>query len=135
MTIADGVSAADGARGGGHVVSVDTLGGIRSTVLDEATRSGLPEDTVTDLVLAVNELATNVVQHGGGTGTMWIWTTDKAVFCRVRDHGTGMTAPRFEAPEPGSVSGRGLWMIKRMADWMDIQTGPTGTTVTIAVAR
>jgi serine/threonine-protein kinase RsbW len=135
VNLAGGSRDAQETPGIGHIVDVDSLAAIRSIISKAGRSAGLSEDATTDLVLAVNELATNVVRHGGGTGLMWVWSANGCVFCRVTDSGPGMTVPRIEPPPPGSVTGRGFWMIQRMTDKMDVQTGPHGTTVTIAITQ
>jgi hypothetical protein len=41
------------------------------------------------LVLAVDEVATNSLRHGGGRGTLRIWRDADAVVCEVRDAAAG----------------------------------------------
>jgi anti-sigma regulatory factor (Ser/Thr protein kinase) len=95
-------------------------------------------DRLNDLVLAVNELAINAVRHGGGRGTLRIWYDGKTVWCRMRDEGPGIPdaiTARCVSPEPPShtaFEGRGLWLVHQMAATTIIETGPDGTTVTIA---
>jgi hypothetical protein len=36
---------------------------------------------------------------------------------------------------PHSLTGRGIWMVRELSDAIDINTGPTGTTVTVVVYR
>jgi serine/threonine-protein kinase RsbW len=117
------------------VVAIDigSLAAVRAAVSAAGARAGLSGDTTTDLVIAANELAINVVRHGGGSGQLRIWTTGDSVFCEVRDAGPGMATPEFTLPPQTAVSGRGLWMIQQMTDKFEIETGPTGTTVTISV--
>ena len=43
-------------------------------------------------------------------------------------------APASYRPPPGALTGRGLWMIRKLTDRMRIETGPAGTTVTVATA-
>jgi anti-sigma regulatory factor (Ser/Thr protein kinase) len=114
-----------------------SLAAVREAADREGRRNGLTASAIDDLVLAANELATNVVRHGGGAGRMWLWRANGRVFCQVIDDGPGMPDADHcgeEPPGPSAVAGRGLWMIRRFTDAMDIETGPTGTTVTVAVA-
>jgi anti-sigma regulatory factor (Ser/Thr protein kinase) len=121
----------------GHAVDLGSLAAVRSFVDQHARSTGLPSDAVDDLVLAANELATNVVRHGGGQGRVWVWCAGGAVFCQMKDRGRGMPDPgeAGESPSPpGALTGRGLWMIRRLTDRMRVETGPSGTTVTVATA-
>lgn len=85
-----------------------------------------------DLVLAVNELATNSVRHGGGEGTLRMWTQRDVLVCEIRDAGhiadplAGQTPPTPDQP-----SGRGLWVVNSLADLMQIQSSSTGTVVRV----
>src|SRR4051812_23127240 len=63
----------------------ETLSELRTFTEREAEAAGLPEPRVRDLVLAVHEIATNSVRHGGGTGRLRVWREDGAVVCDIRD--------------------------------------------------
>ncbi len=120
-----------------RMVDLGSLAAVRSFVDQHARITGLPSDAVDDLVLAANELATNVVRHGGGHGWVWVWCTGGVVYCQMTDRGPGLTAPELagESPSaPGALTGRGLWMIRKLTDRMLLETGPGGTTVTVATA-
>ena len=52
-----------------------------------ARRPGSAWTAREDLVLAVNELATNSVRHAGGHGILRMWRDDGALLCEVRDRG------------------------------------------------
>lgn len=122
-----------------HSFAVDlpALSRLRAEVARYGRDAGLDEETGNDLVLAVNELLTNVVRHGGGAGRMWLWHDDSWFYCLVADHGPGLPmAPKelFESqPTPTAPTGRGLWLIWQFVDRVRIQTGPGGTAVTIAL--
>ena len=109
--------------------------GLRHAVVSCATRAGLAGDRLDDFVVAVNELLTNAVRHGGGAGHLALWREDDAVVCQVTDRGTGLPAPRGDKPdrpamdEPG---GWGLWLAGELTDTLDLQSGPDGTTVRIS---
>ncbi|MGH2913186.1 MAG: ATP-binding protein [Solirubrobacteraceae bacterium] len=85
-----------------------------------------------DLVLAVNELATNSVRHGGGEGTLRMWTHKDLLVCEVHDAGH-ITDPRAgqTPPTPDQPSGRGLWVVRRIVDLVQIHSSPTGTVVRV----
>jgi anti-sigma regulatory factor (Ser/Thr protein kinase) len=85
-----------------------------------------------DLVLAVNELTTNSVRHGGGVGTLRMWTESDVLVCEIHDAGNiadpdaGLTPPTPDQP-----SGRGLWVVRQLVDLMRIRTAHTGTIVRV----
>ncbi|WP_308190634.1 sensor histidine kinase [Streptomyces sp. HPF1205] len=90
-----------------------------------AGRTGLE-----DLSLAVAELTTNSVLHGGGSGEIRLWAEDGHLVCEVRDRGrlADPLAGR-RVPPPGRPGGRGLLMVNHLADLVRTQTGPRGTVI------
>ena len=61
--------------------------GVRALVSSQAADAGLPRDRVTDLTIAVAELAANTLAHTSEPGTAAIWADDGFVFCQVHDSG------------------------------------------------
>jgi anti-sigma regulatory factor (Ser/Thr protein kinase) len=113
---------------------------LRSTVAAHASALGLDEQRVADLVLVAHELASNAVRHGGATpehpGRLRLWLQGPYVVCEVSDNGPGLRGPGtagLRAAHPSAASGRGLWIVRRVADQTDIATGPTGTVVTASL--
>ena len=97
---------------------------------------GLDAEQTSDWVTAVNELMTNAVRHGGGTGLVRLWQ-DGALFCEVSDNGPGFPAEEYlgraDRPPVTAVGGIGLWIVQRMADSLSIDSGGAGTTARISV--
>ena len=118
-------------------VDLPALSGLRAEVARSGRASGLDAGATNDLILAVNELLTNVMRHGGGFGQMWLWHEDGWYYCRVTDCGPGLpVAPKklYEnQPAVTAPTGRGLWLIWQFVQRVRIRTGPGGTTVTIAL--
>ncbi|HEY5835838.1 anti-sigma factor RsbA family regulatory protein [Streptomyces sp.] len=83
-----------------------------------------------DLALAVAELTTNSVLHGGGSGEIRVWAEDEQVVCEVRDGGrlSDPLAGR-RPPSPGHPGGRGLLMVNHLADLVRTHIGPGGTVI------
>ncbi|MGC9438286.1 anti-sigma factor RsbA family regulatory protein [Streptomyces sp. WG5] len=102
----------------------------RRFVVDRATSLGLAERRLQDAELAVAELTTNSVVHGGGHGTLAIWAEAGQVVCEVRDRGrlTDPLAGR-RPPEHGQIGGRGLLLVHYVADLVRVHTMDDGTTV------
>ena len=46
---------------------------------------GLPDERAGEVVLAVHELAANVICHGGGKGRLRVWQPAGALHCQVDD--------------------------------------------------
>lgn len=106
------------------------LGQVRRAVVRQAREAGLAGERVTDLQLAVNEVATNAVVHTSGPGTLRIWREARRLVCEIRDRGrlADRLAGRVPA-DPYSGSGRGLLIVHELCDLVEIHTGETGTTV------
>lgn len=79
-----------------------------------------------DVELAVAELTTNNVVHGGGRGTLAVWAEQGQLVCEVRD--AGWLADR-RPPEHGQLGGRGLMLVHYVADLVRVHTGDDGTTL------
>jgi anti-sigma regulatory factor (Ser/Thr protein kinase) len=108
------------------------IGTIRSLVAQRGARAGLDEISREDLVLAVNELVTNSVQHGGGGGTLRIWGEPGALVCEVRDHGFIRDPLAGRLPPPvDQYGGRGLWLVNQLCDLAQIRSSQDGTVVRV----
>ncbi|WP_298459239.1 sensor histidine kinase [uncultured Cellulomonas sp.] len=108
------------------------LGRIRAVVRGWATASGLSRDRTQDLTLAVNELAANSLDHGGGRGVLRLWTDPGALVCEVADTGRldDVMVGRV-APVDGQVRGRGVWMVNQLCDLVQIRSTAGGTVVRV----
>lgn len=107
----------------------DDPGAARAFVRDRARAAGLPEARITDLVIAVGELAANTLKHTTGTGSVGVWATAAEVICEVRDGGhidDVMAGRRYPAPDAGR--GHGLWVVHQVCDLVEMRTGGSGTT-------
>jgi serine/threonine-protein kinase RsbW len=108
---------------------------LRHAVASCAEAAGLADGRLEDFVVAVNELLTNAVRHGGGSGHVKLWREDGFVVCEVVDQGTGLADPRPDRPDRPSVDGPGgwgLWLAGELTDAIEIETGAEGTTVRIS---
>ncbi|MEU0116518.1 anti-sigma factor RsbA family regulatory protein [Streptomyces bobili] len=103
---------------------------VRHFAVGRAARLGLGGQRLQDAELAVAELTTNSVVHGGGQGTLWIWAEAGQVVCEVRDRGrlTDPLAGR-RPPARGQIGGRGLMLVHHVADLVRLHTAPDGTAV------
>lgn len=110
----------------------DSLYALRSAVGAHAAAAGVPPDRVYDVVVAAHELAANAVLHGAGHGRLRLWDADGVLTCQVRDDGPTAAAPH-DRPDSGTPPwpaerGRGLWVVRQVADQLAIDHGPGGTT-------
>jgi serine/threonine-protein kinase RsbW len=110
---------------------LDTLVTVRQEVKTYAQSAGLADIRLYKFVVAVNEIMTNAVHHGGGSGQLRLWHDDQRMHCEVTDHGTGM-ARNLDAdyrPKPGTIGGWGLWLAHEICERLTIDSDHTGTTV------
>jgi anti-sigma regulatory factor (Ser/Thr protein kinase) len=114
--------------------SKDDVARLRRLVGHHADAVGLAETRKHDLVLAVDEIATNAIRHGGGAGELTLWVSREKLWFRVADRGPGMhTSPPTKPPSRRQIGGRGLWITRQVTDDMSIESGPDGTVVTAAI--
>jgi anti-sigma regulatory factor (Ser/Thr protein kinase) len=107
-----------------------SLGTVRSLAAREAARAGLPSRRIADLVMAVNEVATNSVRHGGGDGRLRVWQEPGAVICDVHDQGH-VTSPLVDRRQPAAdpLDARGLWLANHLCDLVQLRSSAQGTTI------
>lgn len=110
--------------------AVGDLGRVRTYVARRAQLGGLARKPAVALVLAVNEIATNSLQHGGGRGELRVWSEDGSVICEISDRGhiTSALAGRLP-PALDGADGGGLWLANHMCDLVQIFSSPGGTAV------
>uniref|UniRef100_A0AAU2A2Y7 Sensor histidine kinase n=1 Tax=Streptomyces sp. NBC_00093 TaxID=2975649 RepID=A0AAU2A2Y7_9ACTN len=115
-----------------QLFGVDELPVVRHYAVARAARLGLSGVRLDDLALAVAELTTNSVVHGGGSGTLRIWAEDGQVVCEVRDRGrlTDPLAGRRPAARD-QRGGRGLLLVHTVTDLVRTHTGSGGTAVRV----
>jgi anti-sigma regulatory factor (Ser/Thr protein kinase) len=108
------------------------LAGVRRFVEEEATQAGFAFPVLEDLLLAVNELATNTLVHAGPTGILRVWCDAATgdLVCDVRDDGhiTDPLAGRA-GPYPVAERGWGLWMVNQVCDLVEMRSGDWGTNI------
>jgi anti-sigma regulatory factor (Ser/Thr protein kinase) len=100
-----------------------------------ASAAGLDGERLDDFVVAVNELLTNAVRHGGGMGRVAVWRAGSSVVCEVSDSGGGLAQPvpvRPTRPAADQPGGWGLWLAEELTDSFEITTGIGGTTVRVS---
>jgi anti-sigma regulatory factor (Ser/Thr protein kinase) len=127
-----------GRTGGGVPLALDLafnsgmLSVLRGQVYAHSCHAGFPGNQAADVVLAVHELAANAIRHGGGAGRLRVWDLAGALHCQVDDG---------DPPVPGDpalvswlpeLAGHGLWVVRQVADQMQIASSPCGTRVIVA---
>jgi anti-sigma regulatory factor (Ser/Thr protein kinase) len=106
------------------------LGALRRLVAAVAARAGMDAGRGSDLVLAVNEIGSNSIEHGPGRGLLRLWLSDDGVTAEVTDTGTTMLRfPGMVAPPATGPRGRGLWLASELCDVMQVWSEPAHTVV------
>jgi anti-sigma regulatory factor (Ser/Thr protein kinase) len=105
------------------------LSAVRAFVRAAASALGLSPGRVDMLLLAVSELATNTLQHTSGAGRVRVWADGGQVVCDVMD--TGADRSFGPMPEAEAERGRGLAIVKRIADAVSTVTRPEGMLVRV----
>ncbi|WP_280243393.1 sensor histidine kinase [Nocardia abscessus] len=112
------------------VFDATSLAHVRHVATDHARRAGIPEHRLIDVELVIAETTTNSVVHGGGHGTLTMWTDENELRCQISDSGhiTNPLAGRLPAQSyrPG---GRGLLLVNHLTDLVRIHTTQHGTTI------
>jgi anti-sigma regulatory factor (Ser/Thr protein kinase) len=108
------------------------LAGVRALVRERAATVGMDPGRTSDLVLAVNELASNSIRHAGGGGELRIWTTADRLVCEVKDSGHIQDA-RAERIRPDAAAGGslGLWLVHELCEGVQIRSSSAGTTIRV----
>jgi anti-sigma regulatory factor (Ser/Thr protein kinase) len=117
---------------------LETVAELRDHVRHRARAEGwLSADRLEDLVLALSEVATNGVRHGGGRRELRVWLTLDAVVCEVTDEGVSPPNPLagYLPPAPGAIGGMGLWLSYQVCDSLAIHTANGVTRARFAVRR
>lgn len=113
----------------------DDLGGLRDRVERQSALMGLPVRRVPDLVLAVNEIAANVVEHGAGRGAATLWIDGDRLVCDVLDEAGRLTDPLtgYNPADMLSVRGYGLWITRQVCDLVEIRPVSDGSLIRLHV--
>jgi PAS domain S-box-containing protein len=109
--------------------AADELSGTRRELAAWMRAAAIPEYTIADIVLAVNEACANGIEHayrGHEPGKVRVEAENDGarVHVRIIDTGSWKAAPA----NPGT-RGRGLLLIRAVSDWLELDCTPSGTTV------
>lgn len=117
-------------------VETGGLGSIRRFLAGYASAAGMRKPRVHDLVLAVNEVATNTLRHSPGPGVFRAWQEDDAVVVEVSDGGLiDHPLAGREAPRPEQESGMGLWIVNQLCDLVQVRALDEGSLVRLRMSR
>ena len=103
---------------------------VRAAVEEALLSANCPRERAEDVVLAVNEVATNAVEHGNAEAELSIWVDAHGVVCEVHDTGwLRDPLPGLQAPHPSDPRGRGIWIARQLCDSLHVWTDENGTHV------
>src|SRR5271166_6066492 len=115
-----------------------TLYALRAAVQAHSGQAGLSEDRVGEVVLAIHELAANAIAHGAGHGRLRMWERAGALRCEIVDAGPvgagRPSGPAEAADRWPAADGHGLWLVRQVADQLDLRSGPGGTRAVVTFA-
>jgi anti-sigma regulatory factor (Ser/Thr protein kinase) len=113
-----------------------TLAALRQYVHLRAIDAGFSPRRTEDLLLAVNEVATNSLRHADGWGVIRIWEEPHGLICEVRDDGIfDEPLAGRERPVPQQIGGFGLWLSNQLCDLVQIRSLPAGSVVRLHMHR
>ena len=121
------------AGAGAYVHAFDAdLASLRRVVRESDCCAALPPERCEDFVFALNETAQNVVEHGGGAGTIRLWRERRGVVGEVRGPAQ-IDDPLVghRRPGPDAHGGRGLWLVNQLSDLVQLRSEDSLTTVRI----
>jgi anti-sigma regulatory factor (Ser/Thr protein kinase) len=103
---------------------------VRAAVEQAVLTAGYERSRVEDVVLAVNEVATNAVEHGATEAELCVWTGSDGFVCEVHDGGIlADPLPGLQAPHPYEPRGRGVWIARQLCDLLHVWADAHGTHV------
>ena len=134
--------APDPVGAGGSTLVVDALDRLSELrrlvreIVGHAAPEAAPDD-VDNLVIALNEVAGNALQHGTGNVRVRLWVTRERAVCTVSDAGDGFLDPFVgilpEPPDDVFDDGMGLWLVRQLSDEFTAYRTRDGFTVRLAV--
>ncbi|MEU6412985.1 ATP-binding protein [Microbispora sp. NPDC046933] len=113
----------------------DDLAALRENIQRYAVQAGLTGPRLDDLVIAANEAAINVLEHGGGAGTLAISCDGIVLAVDVADH-VGVLRPGAvpsERPSGRGDRGFGLWLMGELCDSVTIDRVPGQSTIRLSM--
>lgn len=103
----------------------------RRLVRDLGADLRLDADLVADVALAVTEVLTNAVLHGGPPAMLHVYQSGPTWICHVQDSGRDPLDPLIGLLPPAMPSdhGYGLWLARQLCSAVDVGTDMSGTHV------
>lgn len=111
--------------------SQETTGDARHFIQLASADFGLDAFDAFDFVVAAGEAIANAVEHGGGSGSIRLFASDRELVCDVQSDGLDTLDPLhgYEPPAPTGERGRGIWMMRQLCDWVELRPHADGNTI------
>jgi serine/threonine-protein kinase RsbW len=113
--------------------SLETVTALRHRVAAHLAGLGLDDITAENFVMAVHELITNAVRHGGGRGVLEMRLVADTLVGEVVDHGGEPHGLPLHMPPPDVPGGRGLWLAHHLTQGLVLTRRPDGVTASVSV--
>jgi anti-sigma regulatory factor (Ser/Thr protein kinase) len=120
------------------LADVADLGLARDAVRAAADRLRVSAGAAADVVLAVGEVATNAIRHGGGIRRLRMWAVADELVCEVVDRNGVLADPLvgLVPPAGSTMGGMGLWVVRQLTEWLVVErAGDSGSVVRFGIAR
>ena len=109
------------------------IGAVRDAVGSLLSAAGAPDEAVSDVRVILGEACANALTHAQVADyRVEVRATDHGCVLRVSDQGRGLPDGPAPDPDPFDERGRGLLLIRALADEADIDGTPGGTVVRVA---
>ncbi|MEU6712199.1 ATP-binding protein [Nonomuraea sp. NPDC046802] len=110
---------------------------VRELVDTCGRRVGLSGRRLADLVLAVNEAVTNVLDHGGAGGRLVVRGAGDTIDVEVLDTAGGLTRDHLAGAtlDPTASHGFGLWLVQHLCDAICLEQTDAGSRLTLHMHR
>ena len=111
--------------------SAADVAGARRLVRSLGADLRLDADLVADVALAVTEVLTNALLHGGPPAMLHVYQSGPTWVCHVQDSGRDPLDPLIGLLPPAMPSdhGYGLWLARQLCSAVDVGTDMSGTHV------
>lgn len=99
---------------------------VRQTALAWARGAGMTEDDASEFLIAIYEIASNAVEHGGGRGVGRFWSDGDRLCCDIRSARpiADPLVAGYRPPGTAQERGRGLWLARQICERVTIWNAP-----------
>ena len=111
----------------------ETVGVIRSVVKNALRSFGVTEDCIDDILLALSQACTNVIDHAMPADEyevrLQVDVSGCALSVKNTGHGFDARGLRGVIPDPSSPRGRGVAIMRAVMDQVDLSSEPEADTI------